>query len=99
MEGCCNKITACKGKCAGCDIAWIMRHHELQALVAPSLRCVTPANAHPTVSLPCQADTPWRKVAAKLEGEPAYEELDKVDRVDVYAEYIRCLTADRAHSA
>jgi hypothetical protein len=36
-----------------------------------------------------QADTPWRKVAAKLEGEPAYEELDKVDRVDVYAEYIR----------
>ena len=39
--------------------------------------------------LPLQADTPWRKVAAKLEGEPAYEELDKVDRVDVYAEYIR----------
>ncbi len=39
---------------------------------------------------PCQADTPWRKVAAKLEGEPAYEELDKVDRVEVYAEYIRC---------
>ena len=36
-----------------------------------------------------QADTPWRKVAAKLEGEPAYEELDKVDRVEVYAEYIR----------
>ncbi len=42
-----------------------------------------------SVLLLLQADTPWRKVAAKLEGEPAYEELDKVDRVDVYAEYIR----------
>lgn len=36
-----------------------------------------------------QADSSWRKVAPKLEGDPAYEELDKAERVEVFTDYIR----------
>lgn len=35
-------------------------------------------------------DTPWRKLAPKLEGEPAHDDLDRADRVEVFADYIRC---------
>lgn len=36
-----------------------------------------------------QVDTPWRKASGKLEGDSAYEALDKLDRIEVYQEYIR----------
>jgi hypothetical protein len=37
-----------------------------------------------------QVDTQWRKAAPRLEGEDAYEALDKLDRLEVYQEYILC---------
>lgn len=40
--------------------------------------------------LPPQVDTPWRKAVTKLEGDPAYEALDKIDRLEVFQEYIKC---------
>ncbi len=36
-----------------------------------------------------QASTPWRKATAKLEGEPEYEDLSKIDRLEVFDEYMR----------
>ena len=39
-----------------------------------------------------QASTPWRKATAKLEGEPEYEDLSKIDRLEVFDEYMRSLT-------
>ena len=38
-------------------------------------------------------DTPWRKVAPKLEGEPAHDDLDRADRLEVFADYIRCASS------
>lgn len=35
-----------------------------------------------------QVDTPWRKAATKLEGEDEYEALDKLDRLEVFQDYI-----------
>lgn len=35
-----------------------------------------------------QVDTPWRKAVTKLEGEEAYEDLNKLDRLEVFQEYI-----------
>ncbi len=35
-------------------------------------------------------DTPYRKAVVKLEGDSAYEECDKSDRLDVFQEYVRC---------
>ena len=35
-----------------------------------------------------QVDTPWRKAMVKLEGEDEYEALDKLDRLEVYQDYI-----------
>lgn len=35
-----------------------------------------------------QVDTPWRKAMPKLEGENEYEALDKLDRLEVYQDYI-----------
>ena len=35
-------------------------------------------------------DTQWRKAAPKLEGEDAYEALDKLDRLEVFQDYILC---------
>ncbi len=40
-----------------------------------------------------QASTPWRKATAKLEGEPEYEDLSKIDRLEVFDEYMRSVTA------
>ena len=40
--------------------------------------------------LGAQVDTPWRKAQTKVEGEDEYEQLDKVDRLDVFQEYIKC---------
>ena len=37
-----------------------------------------------------QADSSWRKVMPKLEGEPAFEDMDKAERVEVFADYLRC---------
>lgn len=37
-----------------------------------------------------QVDTPWRKAVTKLEGDPAFEALDKIDRLEVFQEYIKC---------
>lgn len=39
-----------------------------------------------------QASTPWRKATAKLEGEPEYEDLSKIDRLEVFDEYMRSVT-------
>lgn len=39
-----------------------------------------------------QVDTPWRKAVTKLEGDPAYEALDKIDRLEVFQDYIKCAT-------
>jgi pre-mRNA-processing factor 40 len=36
-----------------------------------------------------QVSTPWRKAQGRLEGEDEYEALDKVDRLEVFQEYIR----------
>ena len=36
-----------------------------------------------------QASTPWRKAIAKLEGEPEYEDVAKVDRLEVYEDYMK----------
>ncbi len=36
----------------------------------------------------CQVDTPWRKAMVKLEGENEYEALDKLDRLEVFQDYI-----------
>ena len=36
-----------------------------------------------------QASTPWRKAAAKPEGEPEFEDLSKTDRLEVYEDYIK----------
>ena len=44
-----------------------------------------------------QADSSWRKVAVKLEGEPAYEQLDKADRVEVFTDYIRQASPSALH--
>ena len=39
---------------------------------------------------PCgQVDTPWRKAMTKLEGDPTFEALDKIDRLEVFQEYIK----------
>ncbi|BDA45679.1 probable pre-mRNA-processing protein 40A [Coccomyxa sp. Obi] len=35
-----------------------------------------------------KVDTPWRKAMVKLEGEDEYEALDKLDRLEVYQDYI-----------
>jgi len=32
----------------------------------------------------------WRKVAPKFEGEEAFEALEKIDRLEVFQQYIRC---------
>ena len=42
-----------------------------------------------TVAAGVQASSIWRKVQGKLEGEDAYEALDKIDRLEVYEEYMR----------
>ena len=36
-----------------------------------------------------QATTPWRKAIAKLEGEPEYEDLPKIDRLEAYEDYMK----------
>lgn len=33
-------------------------------------------------------DTPWRKAVTKLEGEEEYIDLNKLDRLEVFQEYI-----------
>jgi pre-mRNA-processing factor 40 len=33
---------------------------------------------------PLQVDSEWRKVSKKLEGEDAFEDLDKVERLEVF---------------
>jgi hypothetical protein len=38
-----------------------------------------------------QVDTPWRKAQTRVEGEDEYEQLDKLDQLAVFEEYIRCL--------
>ena len=40
-------------------------------------------------SLCLQTDSQWRKIQGKLEGEDEYEALDKLDRLEVFQEYIR----------
>ena len=43
-----------------------------------------------TAAMPhSQVDTPWRKAMTKLEGDPAFEALDKIDRLEVFQEYIK----------
>ena len=37
-----------------------------------------------------QVTSTWRKVAPKFEGEDAYEALEKIDRLEVFQQYIRC---------
>ena len=46
-----------------------------------------------------QVTSTWRKVAPKFEGEDAYEALEKIDRLEVFQQYIRCGIAKscRAH--
>jgi len=46
-----------------------------------------------------KVDTPWRKASGKLEGDPAYEALDRLDRIEVYQEYIKDLMAKEAAEA
>ncbi len=56
-----------------------------------------------------QVTSTWRKVAPKFEGEEAFEALEKIDRLEVFQQYIRCGaagtcapprdTAGTAHSA
>ena len=36
-----------------------------------------------------QASSTWRKVQGKLEGEEAYEAMDKVHRLEVFELYLR----------
>ncbi|KAL0047243.1 hypothetical protein WJX82_010442 [Trebouxia sp. C0006] len=43
-----------------------------------------------------KASTPWRKATAKLEGEPEYEDLSKIDRLEVFDEYMRDLDKQEA---
>ncbi|DBB01103.1 TPA: hypothetical protein ACH3X1_000995 [Trebouxia sp. C0004] len=43
-----------------------------------------------------KASTPWRKATAKLEGEPEYEDLSKLDRLEVFDEYMRDLDKQEA---
>lgn len=40
-----------------------------------------------------QVDTSWRKAAGRLEGDPAYEAITRIDRINVYQEYIKCLSS------
>lgn len=46
-----------------------------------------------------KVDTPWRKAVTKLEGDPAYEALDKIDRLEVFQDYIKDLVAKEAAEA
>ncbi|KAK9828976.1 hypothetical protein WJX72_003175 [[Myrmecia] bisecta] len=36
-----------------------------------------------------KVDTPWRKAQAKLEGEAEYDDLDKIERLEAFQDYIR----------
>lgn len=36
-----------------------------------------------------QVGTPWRKAQSRLEGEEEYEALDKVERLEVFTEYMK----------
>lgn len=36
-----------------------------------------------------QVSTPWRKAQTRLEGEDEYDTLDKIDRLEVFQDYIR----------
>ena len=40
-----------------------------------------------------QVDSVWRKVQGRLEGEDEYENLDKVERLEVFQDHIRCSIA------
>ena len=41
-----------------------------------------------------QVTSTWRKVAPKFEGEEAFEDLAKIDRLEVFQQYIRCAPRD-----
>ncbi len=36
-----------------------------------------------------QAGTSWRKASAKLEGEPEFEDLSKIDRLEAFDDYMK----------
>lgn len=40
-----------------------------------------------------QASSSWRKVQPRLEGEPAFEACDKVDRLEVFQAHLKCVVA------
>ncbi len=37
-----------------------------------------------------QVTTPWRKACDKLEGDEVFEALDKIDRLEVWQDHIKC---------
>ena len=37
-----------------------------------------------------QVNTPWRKACDKLEGDEVFEALDKIDRLEVWQDHIKC---------
>lgn len=43
-----------------------------------------------------QVGTPWRKAQTRLEGEDEYEALDKVERLEVFTEYIKYVLSSLA---
>ena len=42
----------------------------------------------PNVSWVLQVDTPWHKAVTKVEVEDEYQALNKLDRLEVFQEYI-----------
>ena len=45
----------------------------------------------------CQASTSWRKAVGKLEGEPEYEDLPKVDRLEAFEDYMKYALLHSSH--
>lgn len=45
-----------------------------------------------------QVTSTWRKVAPKFEGEEAFEDLEKIDRLEVFQQYIRCAPRCLSHA-
>ena len=46
-----------------------------------------------------QVTSTWRKVAPKFEGEEAFEDLEKIDRLEVFQQYIRCASRPALRTA
>lgn len=46
-----------------------------------------------------KVDTSWRKASGRLEGDPAFEAITRIDRLNVYQEYIKDLSVKEAADA